>query len=235
MLGAFKMYYQFCATNALTNWLNTDLPRLPAAPDKQVGINTIVSTCEQMRWQLHIIDNSYGSWHKTIIATEANSRFTVFIPVDLLMSVEELTQRLQMEWQWVLAESLRLSNVMLRSDIALLLSKLGDMTVEPQWVKNTDLRVNDHVSDAGLWVTQTLADRRQAELTPELALELAVYLNTQPKRVNKGKSKVVPVLVLLDYCKSLLGAGPLAAEPDSKAPNAGNLSNVLYLKTCQRR
>ncbi|GAB2922164.1 hypothetical protein GCM10027181_21750 [Rheinheimera gaetbuli] len=195
-------------------------------------MNTVTSTCEQMCWQLHIIENRYGSWHKTIIASEANSRFTLFIPVDLLMSVEELTERLQMEWQWVLAETLRLSHILPRSDIALLLSRLSEITFEPQWVKNTDRSVNGHVTDAGLWVTQTLADRRQDALSPELALELAVYLNTQPKRVNKAKGKVVPVLALLDYCMTLTGgAAPFAAEPpDTNASNPGNSSNVIYLK-----
>ena len=225
------MKLSFSATNALTKWFKTDLPRLPAAPGQQVGVNAIVSTREQMCWQLHIIENRYRSRHKTIIATEANSRFTLFIPVDLLMSVEELTQGLQMEWQWVLAETLRLSHIMPRSDITLLLSSLGEITFEPQCVKNTDRSVNGHVSDAGLWVTQTLADRRQDALSPELALELAVYLNTQPKRVNKAKGKVVPVLALLDYCTTLVsGMTSLAAEPSSNTQNPGTSSNVIYLR-----
>uniref|UniRef100_UPI0040489474 hypothetical protein n=1 Tax=Rheinheimera sp. TaxID=1869214 RepID=UPI0040489474 len=109
-------------------------------------------------------------------------------------------------------------------------SYLVEMSFSRPWGKNTDLRVNGHVSDAGLWVTQTLADRRKDTLSPELELELAIYLNTQPKRVNKSKNKVIPVQALIEYCNSLLGAGPLAAEADSKAPNAGNLSNFFYLK-----
>ena len=192
-------------------------------------MNTVTSTREQMCWQLHIIENRYRSRHKTLIATEANSRFTLFIPVDLLMSVEELTERLQMEWQWVLAETLRLSHIMPRSDIAQLLSSLGEMTFEPQWVKNTDLSVNGHVGDAGLWVTQTLADRRKDVLSPELALELAVYLNTQPKRVNKVKGKLVPVLALLDYCTTLIK--PTTCELDITAGPANpknSESNVVY-------
>lgn len=225
------MFFLYSATNALTKWLKADLPRLPAAPGQQAGVNTITSDSKQMCWQLHIIENSYRSRHKTIIATEANSRFTLFIAIDLPMSVEELTQRLQMEWQWVLAETLRIEQIMPRSDIALVLSNLGEVTFTPQWVKNTDLSVNGHVSDAGLWVTQTLADRRKDALSPELALELAVYLNTQPKRMNKSKSKVVPVLALLDYCKTLIGGvAPFVAEPDTYAPNPGNSSNVIYLK-----
>lgn len=225
------MQYQFCATNALIKWLKTDLPRLPAAPGQQVGVNTVISTREQMCWQLHIIENRYRSRHKTLIATEANSRFTLFIPVDLLISIDELTQRLQMEWQWVLAETLRLSNILPRSDIALLLSDLGEITFEPQWVKNTDRSVNGHVTDAGLWVTQTLADQRKDTLSPELALELAIYLNTQPKRVNKAKGKLVPVLALLDYCTTLIK--PPTSNIDMTAGQVNqntSESNVVYLK-----
>lgn len=85
-------------------------------------MSTVASDSEQMCWQLHIIENRYGSLHKTIIATEANSRFTLFLPVDILMSINELTQRLKMEWQWVLAEIPRLSHILPRSDIVLLLS-----------------------------------------------------------------------------------------------------------------
>ncbi|MDP5130181.1 MAG: amino acid adenylation, partial [Paraglaciecola sp.] len=92
------MKLQLNATSALTKWLKTDLLRLPASAGQQVGVNKITSTSEQMCWQLHIIDNSYGSRHKIIIATEANSRFTVFVPVDLLLTPHKLTHRLQMEW-----------------------------------------------------------------------------------------------------------------------------------------
>jgi hypothetical protein len=223
------MNMQFCATNALIKWLKTDLPRLPAAPGQQVGVNTVISDSEQMCWQLHIIENRYGSWHKTIIATEANSRFTLFLPVDLLMSIDELTQRLKMEWQWVLAETLRLSHILPRSDIALLLSELNDITFSPQWVKNTDRSVNGHVGDAGLWVTQTLADRHQDALSPELALELAVYLNIQPKRINKAKDKVIPALSLLSYCQHLIDAANNKPVTETEALPLDS-GKVVYLK-----
>ncbi|KKO47743.1 hypothetical protein VT06_15325 [Arsukibacterium sp. MJ3] len=223
------MKYQFCTTNALTKWLKTDLPRLPAEPGKQVGVNSITSTAEQMSWQLHIIENSYGSWHKTIIATEANSRFTVFIPVDLLMTPDQLTKRLQMEWQYVLAETLQLHSDMPRSDIAFLLSNLSDVSFETEWVKNTDLSVNGHIGDAGLWLTQTLADKRRAELSPELALELAVYLNTQPKRVQK-KARFIPAEKLLEYCHTLDGAGQPSTQDEKCTDLLQPGGNVVYLK-----
>jgi hypothetical protein len=225
------MQYLFCATNALTKWLKTDLLRLPAEPGQQVGVNSVISDSEQMCWQLHIIENSYGSRHKTIIATEANSRFTLFLPVDLLIRIDELTQRLQMEWQFVLAETLQLHSDMPRSDIALLLSNLSDINFEVQWFKNTDLSVNGHISDAGLWVTQTLADRRRAQLSPELALELAIYLNTQPKRVNKGKDKIIPAETVLAYCYALIDSNQATTEDDSFTDSLqSGPSNVVYLK-----
>lgn len=226
------MKYLFCTTNALTKWLKTDLPRLPTAPGQQVGVNTVTSTREQMCWQLHIIENRYGSWHKTIIATEANSRFTVFIPVDLILTPEQLSKRLQIEWQLLLAETLQAQHMLPRSDIALLLSNLSDINFDLDWVKNTDLSVNGHIADAALWVTQTLADKKQAELSPSLALELAIYLNTQPKRVAKQKTKIVPVERLAQYCNSLVNAQTSVQQNSVVPKGVGN--NVVYLKDFKR-
>lgn len=209
------MKLQCSGTNAMCKWLKADFPRLPTEPGKQPGVNSILSSAEQMCWQLHIIENEYRSWHKTIIATEANSRFTVLLPVDLVMPMEKLTQRLQMQWQFVLAESLQELRLMPGSNIALLLSNLNEADLfgncETHWVKNTDRSVNGHITDAGLWVTQTLANQKQQQLSPEQALDLAIYLNTQPKRVNKDRSGFIPAEVLLRYCQSLI-AGPAEAD-----------------------
>jgi len=223
------MKLQFCATNFLIKWLKADLPRLPVEPGKQVGVNTVISDSMRMCWQVHIIDNSYGSRHKTLIAVEANSRFTVFIPMVLKLSVEELSARLKMEWQWVLAESLRVLDYMPHSDTALLLDRLSQLNFDVSWVKNTDLSINGHISDAGVWVTQTLEQSRREQLSPEVALELAIYLNGQPKRINKGKDKVIPVESLLAYCQSLLVyyAMPLHCDADPSESNPP--SNVVYL------
>lgn len=219
----------FCATNAASKWLNTELPRLPVEPGKQVGVNTVISDSKQMCWQVHIIDNSYGSRHKTLIAVEANSRFTVFIPVVLKLSLDELSARLKMEWQWVLAESLRVLDYMPRSDIALLLDSLSQLNFDVAWVKNTDLSINGHISDAGLWVTQTLEQSRREKLSPEVALELAIYLNCQPKRINKGKDKVIPVKSLLAYCQSLLSANQIVQHSGEEQNEAIPPANVIYL------
>lgn len=70
-----------------------------------------------------------------------------------------------------------------RSDIAVLLSELSKIEFTPHWVKNTDLSISGHISDAAIWVTQTLKEEGFYELPKDLATELAVYLNTEPKRI----------------------------------------------------
>jgi len=196
------------ASNALNKYLKADLPRLPHEPGKQAGVNTLISDSDNFNWQLQIIDNSYKSREKTIIVCEANSRFTFFIPVSLKLSQEELTQRLEYEWQLMMAETLEVYQLIPRSDIAVLLSELSKTEFTPHWIKNTDLSISGHISDAALWVTQTLQEEGLYDLPKELAIELAIHLNTQPKRItNKAtrrKEKFIPIERLLHYCQTLI-------------------------------
>ncbi|MBH0012040.1 amino acid adenylation [Pseudoalteromonas sp. NZS100_1] len=202
------MKLQICASNALNKYLKADLPRLPHESGKQAGVNTLISNTSCFNWQLQIIDNSYKSREKTIIVCEANSRFTFFIPVNFKLSQEELTQHFAYEWQLILAQTLEKYKLIPRSDIAVLLSELSKIEFTPHWVKNTDLSISGHISDAALWVTQTLKEEGFYELPKDLAIELAVYLNTQPKRItNKAtarKEKFTPIERLLSYCQSLI-------------------------------
>ncbi|MBB1440552.1 amino acid adenylation [Shewanella sp. SG41-4] len=218
-------------TNALNKWLKSDLPRCPAKEGQRVGVNFLASDEQSLCWQLHIIDNAYKSRDKTIIACEANSRFIVFIPVDIKLTLDELATRLQMEWQYSLAETLQQLRAMSNSKIAMLLSELSELNMDTHWVKNTDLSISGHISDAGLWVNQTLVDGKQEELSSEQALDLAIYLNSQPKQLNKGKDKIIPVKCLLEYCNKQLGAtcskAPDPADNISELPHA---SNIVYLK-----
>jgi hypothetical protein len=202
------MKLQLCASNALNKYLKADLSRLPHEPGKQAGVNTLISDSDNFNWQLQIIDNSYKSREKTIIVCEANSRFTFFIPVSLKLSQEELTERVQYEWQLMMAQTLEVYQLIPHSDIAVLLNDLSKIEFTPHWLKNTDLSISGHISDAALWVTQTLQEEGLYELPKDLAIELAIYLNTQPKRItNKAtgrKDKLIPIERLLTYCQSLV-------------------------------
>ncbi|MCL1143223.1 amino acid adenylation [Shewanella gaetbuli] len=204
----------FGASNSLAKWLNADLPRLPTLEGKQAGVNVLKSDSTTMCWQIHIIDNQYKSYEKTIIVCEANSRFIFFIPVTTRLTLNELTNLLTMEWQAMLAETLESYQLIPRSEIARLLSQLSDGTFNVEWVKNTDLSINGHISDAGLWVEHILREQGASELSAQQATELAIYLNTSVKRITnketKRKEKVIPVEILLAYCqRQVLGDGAI--------------------------
>lgn len=224
------------ASNALNKYLKADLPRLPHEPGKQAGVNTLISDENYFNWQLQIIDNSYKSREKTIIVCEANSRFTFFIPVSLKLSQEELTQRLEYEWQLMMAETLEVYQLIPRSDIAVLLSELSKTEFTPHWIKNTDLSISGHISDAALWVAETLKEEGLHELPEDLAIELALYLNTQPKRItNKAtrrKEKFIPIERLLSYCQWLVTDQQHGDGPSNEIIDTSNIINFSdYHKT----
>ena len=136
----------FCASNTLNKWLKADLNRLPVSKGKQAGVNTLSSDAKLFSWQVHIIENRFNSLQKTIIACEANSRFIVFIPVEQRMTIEVLTERLLLEWQFVFADTLSNVGILPNSDIAMLLSKISELKLDISWAKNTDLSINGIVS-----------------------------------------------------------------------------------------
>jgi hypothetical protein len=193
----------FCASNALNKWLKADLKRLPVPEGKQAGVNTLSSDATLFSWQVHIIENRYNSIQKTIIACEANSRFIVFIPVEKRMTIEVLTELLLLEWQFIFADTLNNNGTLPNSDIAMLLSKISELKLDISWAKNTDLSINGHTSDAGIWVTQTLQKRELKAIPRELALDLAIYLNSQTKSIKKRKEKFIPIGRLYDYVQQL--------------------------------
>lgn len=223
------------ATNALNKWLKADLSRLPEKDGQRVGVHSLASDNHTCCWQVHIIDNAYKSRHKTIIACEANSRFTVFIPADTKLTLDELAARLQMEWQYSLAETLQQLRAIPSSDIAMLLSELSELNMDIHWVKNTDLSISGHISDAALWVTQMLEEQGLNELPSDLCTDLLIHLNTQMKRAKNQKQKFLPIVKMMDYCQDILmEPQPLPAKPDlASATNTAENSTLAGDKIVQ--
>ncbi len=211
------------ASNALNKWLKADFPRLPTELGKQAGVNKLSSNDSIFSWQVHIIDNHYGSAEQTLIMCEANSRFTCFIPLGrILMSPEELAERLAIEWQFAFVEALEVHNLLNRRDIATMLASLDNTVFTPQWVKNSDRSINGHITDASFWITDTLRDRNLERLNPQLALDIATYINAQTKSVKIGtgnkKDKFIPIERLLSYVQGIT------------KPTQFDMSNVIPFK-----
>jgi hypothetical protein len=190
----------YSTSKALDKWLKAELPTLEGT---QKGRNTIISDANTFSWQLHIIDNNYRSSQKTIIATEAHSRFTCFLPVFMPLTLSEFHQQLSMQWQQLLVEMIRANQLLPNSDAVLLLSKLDELQFDISWAKNTDLSINGHITDAALWVTQTLAEQRLDAMPLALADDLAIYLNGQVKRIKQRKEKFIPLDRLFEYCQQI--------------------------------
>ncbi|WP_259404580.1 hypothetical protein [Pseudoalteromonas sp. SG45-1] len=134
----------------------------------------------------------------------------------------------------MMAETLEVYQLIPRSDIAVLLSELSKIEFTPHWVKNTDLSISGHISDAALWVTQTLQEEGLYELPKELAIELAIYLNTQPKRItNKTtgrKEKFIPIERLLTYCQAFISSEKLVDESSNEIVDTSNIINFSDYK-----
>lgn len=136
---------------------------------------------------------------------------------------------MQYEWQFLLAQTLEVYQLITCSDIAVLLSELSKIEFTPHWVKNTDLSISGHIGDAALWVTQALKEEELYDLPKDLAIELAIYLNTQPKRItNKTtgrKEKFIPIERLLHYCQTLITSEQRGNKASTDIAGNNNIIN----------
>jgi hypothetical protein len=194
------MQLLYSTSKALDKWLKAELPTLEGT---QKGRNFITTDADTFSWQLHIIDNSYKSREKTIIATEAHSRFTCFIPAPMPLTLTELHHQLSMQWQQLLVEMVLANQLLPNSDAILLLSNLEQLHFDVHWVKNTDLSINGHITDAAQWVTHTLKQQKINALSFTLSQDLAMYINEQDKFIKQRKEKFVPIERFLDYCQRI--------------------------------
>lgn len=208
-----RLFYS--TSKALDKWLKAELPTLEGT---QKGRNFITTNANTFSWQLHIIDNSYQSREKTIIATEAYSRFTCFIPVSMPLTLTELHQQLSMQWQQLLVEMILANQLLPNSDAVLLLSKLEQLNFDIHWAKNTDLSINGHITDAGLWVTHILRQQKIDALPFSLSQDLAMYINEQKKSIKQRKEKFVPLERFLDYCQRITDNPTEDHQEDNSLP-----------------
>ncbi len=209
------MQLLYSTSKALDKWLKAELPTLEG---KQKGRNSITTDADIFSWQLHIIDNSYQSREQTIIATEAYSRFTCFIPAPMPLTLTELHHQLSMQWQQLLVEMILANQLLPSSDAVLLLSKLEQLNFDVHWVKNTDLSINGHITDAAQWVTHTLRDQKINALPFSLSQDLAMYINEQSKSIKQRNEKFVPLELFLDYCQRITDNPTEDHQADSSSP-----------------
>lgn len=179
----------FSISNALCKWLKLDLPRFPVESGQQPGVMPLVTDGETISWQCHVIFTNSWRLRATVIAVEAQSRFTLLLPFDLKPSQAQLEQRLCESWAEELVSLMIKYGDVSRDQAPRIFTRFHERTQKIEWVRNTDLSVNGHVTDAEHWVKDTLADRGLDALDENLALDLAWQINTMEKQAKTPDGK----------------------------------------------
>jgi hypothetical protein len=81
-----------------------------------------------------------------------------------------------------------------------------------------------------LWVTQFLSDKKLTYVPPELALDIAANLNSQPKRTKLRKQRFFPVVGLMEYCQDIVKIEKLGNFNEVESCDDGYTSKIVYLK-----
>lgn len=190
------------ASNALSKWLGLDLPRISGVDGKGVGVQPVTTTTDTLAWQCHIVENHHRSRHKTIIAVESYSRYTLLIPCTHRFTQDELELLILNRWLRDLLGWAEETHAVPKPVLGQLCEKVDATDFSFQWIKNTDLSINGHVADANHWLRDILEQEGATQLSDELAYLLGRHINQQFKRAKAkagGKQRFYPVERLIEH------------------------------------
>lgn len=207
------MKVTFYATKPMARYVKRlsglTLDRLPCDDPKLVGRVPLMSSPLHVAWQLHVVETNRDHKDQVIIAMEAFSRYVILIPVTWKLRVlSDLEATVMDRWLEELM-LLKASNPQWGNDITgTVLSALIIDTPQPEWLTNTDLSINGHMTDTDHWIASELHHRRRSVLQEQDARDLAWYLNMQPKRLTQpdgNKVSITPAERLPQLCLSSTG------------------------------
>lgn len=181
-------------SNALAKWLKQELPRIPSADGKSIGTQPLHSDEQSVAWQCHIVNPKRYPGYRTamIIAVEAQSRYTILLPVESRLSQEELEKLLITRWAKEIVHLAVEAGEIENEQVEEIFEQFLLSPIHIQWYRNTDLSVNGHVSDAEQWVLQTLEEYKLDQLDEIEAITLGAHINRMYKRVKTGGVRSAP-------------------------------------------
>lgn len=200
----------FSASTALAKWLELDAPRLPSPDGKQVGTQPIVTNERQISWQCHVIENRSRTGLYTVIAVEAYSRYVLLMPFPGRPRIEDLENEILRRWANEMLNLMIVSGEVDEVDVDLVIEKFLDLDKPMKWVRNTDLSVQGHASDAGRWVEETLNKEGKKFLDDESAIGLGLHINQFRKKAkgpNGKKETFYPMERMLEDALYRFGDG----------------------------
>lgn len=202
------------ASNALCKWLRIS-PAAPAATaDPHSGHATIATDATQIAWQCHVIHPQ--GWHgmATVIAVEARSRATLLLPFERPPTQDEFESALCALWADVVVSAALEHALISRDVVPRLFARFHEGIGDIQWLRNTDPAMSGNIRDAEHCIKLTLTDRSLHALDDELAVELALQLNSRMLPAASGR--VIPLQHLVEDGLFRFGAGIL---PDAALPS----------------
>ena len=191
----------FSASNALCKWLKLNLPRLPVGEGQRVGVVPLLTNSEMITWQCHVMFTDSWRERATVIAVEAHSRFTLLIPFDVVPSQDKLEKVICEQWANELVSLAIKHGELDRDAIPRVFTQFYERVKEVSWVRNMDMSVQGHVSDAEQWVRDTLAGRGLDALDDELAQDISWHINSlnkAAKGVDGHKRSFYPIPLFVE-------------------------------------
>ena len=199
----------FSLSNAMSRWLTLSLPRLPSADGKRIGTQMLRTDTQQVAWQCHVITHgSHKRRYFTVIAMEAYSRYVILIPFAHVPHQAEFEQRLLERWG---NEALHLavdSGAINDGEVPLMVEAFTHHPCQSQWVNNSDLSIQAHISDAAMWLQDTLAQDGLDFLDENQCYGLGRHINGLYKKIaRQSPKKFRPMMRLLDDTLYRFGDG----------------------------
>lgn len=199
----------FSISNAMSRWLKVSLPRLPSHDGKRIGTQKLHTDTTQVAWQCHVISHGPRSNpYFTVIAMEAYSRYVILLPFDRVPNQAEFEQMLLERWG---NEALHLaldSGAIHDDELPLMVEAFTHHPCQSRWVNNTDLSIQAHISDAGLWLKDALAQDGLDFLDDNHCYGLGMHINGLQKKIASVSSKKFrPMVRLLDDTLYRFGDG----------------------------
>lgn len=195
-------------SNAMARWLNVSLPRLPSLDGKRIGTQPLHTDTTQVSWQCHVLSHGpRANPYFTVLAMEAYSRYLIMIPFTAPPTQAEFEQVLLERWG---NEALFLaleSGAVTDDELPIMVEAFTHHPCQSQWVNNTDLSIQSHISDAGTWLMNTLDDEGTDFLDANHCYGLATHLNRLRRKMRGNKKSFLPMIRFLDDSLYRFGDG----------------------------
>lgn len=175
-------------SNAMTRWLKLSLPRLPSLDGKRIGTQILHTDTQQLTWQCHVINHGPRSNpYFTVIAMEAYSRYVIMLPFTIRPTQAEFEQTLLERWGNEALHLAMQSGAINDDELPLMVDAFTHHPCQSQWVSNTDLSIQGHISDAGRWLLNTLEQEGLDFLDANQCYGLGMHINQLTKKIG-GRS-----------------------------------------------